>query len=176
MAQAELASLGLTQQQLDALNELFWTRNRGAIGVRQLWEQLRDHPQQKAALAASDGREGWISWRQLRRWYALWEAPQLMRRAPAVSKTRGALPRALVENVQQLGWDDESAAGAPRDQRRLLALFRRRGVAAGAGVDEAGARAGRGAECDGRWSDARHAEHTMAWAVLLSHFLRRYYV
>ena len=65
MAQAELASLGLTQQQLDALNELFWTRNRGAIGVRQLWEQLRDHPQQKAALAASDGREGWISWREL---------------------------------------------------------------------------------------------------------------
>ena len=39
MAQAELASLGLTQQQLDALNELFWTRNRGAIGVRQLWER-----------------------------------------------------------------------------------------------------------------------------------------
>lgn len=40
--------LGLTTMQLDALNELFWTKNRGAIGVRQLYEQLRDHPQQIA--------------------------------------------------------------------------------------------------------------------------------
>ena len=55
-----------------------------------------ENHEQKAALAASNGREGWISWRELRRWYALWEAPQLMRRAPAVSQTRGALPRALV--------------------------------------------------------------------------------
>ena len=33
-----VGKLGLTTMQLDALNDLFWTRNRGAIGVRQLYE------------------------------------------------------------------------------------------------------------------------------------------
>eukprot|EP01045_Picozoa_sp_COSAG04_P030014 COSAG04_NODE_5089_length_1742_cov_2.369446_2_plen_245_part_00 len=80
----------------DALNELFWARNRGAIGVRQLWEQLRDHPQQKAAPAASDGREGWISWREVRRYYALWEAPQL-RHEPS---TKPSLPPTQPSNPQ----------------------------------------------------------------------------
>ena len=54
-----VGKLGLTTMQLDALNDLFWTRNRGAIGVRQLYEQLRDHPQQIAAMEASGGKEGY---------------------------------------------------------------------------------------------------------------------
>ena len=53
-----IGNLGLTTEQLDALTELFWTRNRGAIGVRQLYEQLRDDPRQRAAMEASGGREG----------------------------------------------------------------------------------------------------------------------
>ena len=88
--------LGLTTQQLDALTEVFWTRNRGAIGVRQLYEQLRDHPQQIAAMEASGGKEGWLSWRDVRQWYAIWAPPQTMRRAPAVSQTRAVLPKTLV--------------------------------------------------------------------------------
>ena len=90
-----VGKLGLTTMQLDALTELFWTRNRGAIGVRQLYEQLRDHPQQQAAMKASNGREGWLSWRDVRRWYAIWAPPQTMRRAPAVSQTRAVLPKTL---------------------------------------------------------------------------------
>jgi hypothetical protein len=87
--------LGLTTQQLDALTETFWTKNRGAIGVRQLYEQLRDDPRQRAAMEASGGKEGWLSWREVRRWYAIWAPPQTMRRAPAVSQTRAVLPKTL---------------------------------------------------------------------------------
>ena len=87
--------LGLSTQQRDALDALFFQTWRGAIGVRQLWEQLRDDPRQEAAFAASDGREGWISWRQVRRYYNAQESAQLFRRAPTVSQTRAVLPRTL---------------------------------------------------------------------------------
>eukprot|EP01043_Picozoa_sp_COSAG02_P041273 COSAG02_NODE_3407_length_6793_cov_3.608157_2_plen_175_part_00 len=43
---------------------------------------------QIAAMEASGGREGWLSWRDVRRWYAIWAPPQTMRRAPAVPQTR----------------------------------------------------------------------------------------
>ena len=105
------------------LLELLWDKHLHIINLLwllQLWEQLRDHPQQKAALAASDGREGWISWRELRRYYALWEAPQLMRRAPAVSKPRGALPRALVPFASmQVDCMDMGSWARPAGRARL---------------------------------------------------------
>ena len=91
-----MPNIDLTRMQIDALHELFWTKNRGAIGVRQLFEQLRDHPRQREAYEESGGKRGWISWRDVRRYYALYRDPQTMRRAPAVSKSRAALPRAFV--------------------------------------------------------------------------------
>jgi hypothetical protein len=122
-----LGALGLSQDQLAALTDLFWTKNRGAIGVRQLYEQLRDHPQQIAAMEASGGKEGWLSWREVRRWYAIWAPPQTMRRAPAVSQTRATLPRALVpyaymqSDVLDMGsWARPAGAVASQQYRYVV--------------------------------------------------------
>ena len=122
-----VGKLGLTTMRLDALNDLFWTRNRGAIGVRQLYEQLRDHPQQIAAMEASGGKEGWLSWRDVRRWYAIWAPPQTMRRAPAVSQTRAVLPKALVpyaymqSDVLDMGsWARPEGAAASQQYRYVV--------------------------------------------------------
>ena len=74
-----VGKLGLTTMQLDALNELFWTRNRGAIGVRQLYEQLRDHPQQIAEMDRCARRGVWerLAWSERAGTVALRQARQV---------------------------------------------------------------------------------------------------
>jgi hypothetical protein len=51
----------LSDDQRDALEELFYGEFRGTVGVRALWEAFNDtNERQKAAMQASDGDKGWI--------------------------------------------------------------------------------------------------------------------
>ena len=80
----------LSVEQRDILDSLYYTEFRSGIGMRALWEALRDNPLQKAALDA--GGAAYIPWRDFKLWYNSQETAQLMRRAPTVSQTRSSVP------------------------------------------------------------------------------------
>ena len=63
------------------------------MGVRALWESFNDtNERQKQALQDSDGKKGWISWRDMRAWYGSQELAQITRNAKSVSKTLARVP------------------------------------------------------------------------------------
>ena len=63
------------------------------MGVRALWESFNDtNERQKQELRDSDGKKGWISWRDMRAWYNAQELAQVTRNAKAVSKTLARVP------------------------------------------------------------------------------------
>ena len=80
----------LNDKQRDVLESLYYTEFRSGIGMRALWEALRDNPLQKAAL--DTGGAAFIPWRDFKLWYNSQETAQLMRRAPTVSQTRSGVP------------------------------------------------------------------------------------
>ena len=83
----------LSDGQRDALEELFYGEFRGTVGVRALWEAFNDtNERQKAAMQASDGGRGWISWRDMRAWYGAQELAQITRNAKPSSKTLAHVP------------------------------------------------------------------------------------
>ena len=83
----------LSEQQRDALEELYYGEFRGTVGVRALWESFNDtNERQKQDLRDSDGNKGWISWRDMRAWYNAQELAQVTRNAKAVSKTLARVP------------------------------------------------------------------------------------
>eukprot|EP01048_Picozoa_sp_COSAG05_P011914 COSAG05_NODE_1157_length_5683_cov_2.960064_6_plen_194_part_01 len=83
----------LSEQQRDALEELYYGEFRGTVGVRALWESFNDtNERQKQALQDSDGKKGWISWRDMRAWYGAQEIAQITRNAKPVSKTLARVP------------------------------------------------------------------------------------
>ena len=83
----------LSDGQRDALEELFYGEFRGTVGVRALWESFNDtNERQKAAMQASDGDKGWISWRDMRAWYGAQELAQITRNAKPSSKTLAHVP------------------------------------------------------------------------------------
>ena len=79
----------LTDEQQQLLNDLFYRQHKGTLGVRALWEVLREEPQQESALELGDT---YISWRNLRAWYNAQETNQIHRKANAVSKTLVNVP------------------------------------------------------------------------------------
>jgi hypothetical protein len=88
----------LNAEQRQVLEQLYYTEFRSGIGMRALWERLKDHPRQKAETLAngtdSKGRpkKSWINWRDFKQWYNSQETAQLTRRAPTVSQTRSGVP------------------------------------------------------------------------------------
>ena len=91
------SDLVLTDEQRTALEDLYYGEYRSAIGMRPLWEALRDHPRQKAALQTDrKQKQAWIPWLSFKKWYNSQEVAQLMRRAPTVSETRAGMPKELV--------------------------------------------------------------------------------
>ena len=83
---------GLDKEQITALQDLFYRDHKGAVGVRALWELLKQHPKQIAELERTNNKFGWISWRELRAWYGAQESVQRHRRANKKSKTLVKLP------------------------------------------------------------------------------------
>eukprot|EP01046_Picozoa_sp_COSAG06_P005413 COSAG06_NODE_240_length_19339_cov_16.770582_16_plen_550_part_00 len=83
----------LSEEQRDALEHLFYGEFRGTVGVRGLWESFNDtNERQQKALQDSDGKKGWISWRDMRAWYNAQELAQLTRNAKPASKTLAHVP------------------------------------------------------------------------------------
>jgi hypothetical protein len=83
----------LSEEQRDALEHLFYGEFRGTVGVRGLWESFNDtNERQKKDLQDSDGKKGWISWRDMRAWYNAQELAQLTRNAKPSSKTLAHVP------------------------------------------------------------------------------------
>ena len=80
----------LSDDQRQVLEELYYTEFRSGIGMRALWEALRENPLQRAALDA--GGPAYIPWRDFKLWYNSQETAQLTRRAPTVSQTRSGVP------------------------------------------------------------------------------------
>ena len=57
------SDLSLTDEQRTALEDLYYGEYRSSIGMRPLWEALRDHPRQKAALQTDrKQKQAWIPW------------------------------------------------------------------------------------------------------------------
>eukprot|EP01047_Picozoa_sp_COSAG01_P062020 COSAG01_NODE_7824_length_3039_cov_35.591976_3_plen_349_part_00 len=83
---------GLDKEQITALQDLFYRDHKGAVGVRALWELLKQHPKQITELERTNNKFGWISWRELRSWYGAQESVQRHRRANKKSKTLVKLP------------------------------------------------------------------------------------
>ena len=88
----------LNAEQRQVLESLYYTEFRSGIGMRALWERLKEHPRQKAETLANGtdtkGRpkKAWINWRDFKQWYNGQETAQLTRRAPTVSETRSGVP------------------------------------------------------------------------------------
>ena len=59
----------LDKEQSEALSDLFYRQHKGSIGVRDLWELLKQDPRQIAELERTNNKFGWINWRDLRAWY-----------------------------------------------------------------------------------------------------------
>ena len=64
----------LSVEQREILESLYYTEFRSGIGMRALWEALRDNPMQKAALEA--GGAAYIPWRDFKLWYNSQETAQ----------------------------------------------------------------------------------------------------
>jgi hypothetical protein len=84
---------GLDKEQTEALSDLFYRQHKGSIGVRALFELLKQDPRQIAELERTNNKFGWINWRSLRAWYNGQESVQLHRRAKPKSKTLVNVPR-----------------------------------------------------------------------------------
>ena len=83
----------LSDDQRDALENLYYGEFKGTVGVRALWEAFNDtNDRQKKALQDSEGERGWISWRDMRAWYNAQELAQITRNAKPVSKTLARVP------------------------------------------------------------------------------------
>eukprot|EP01044_Picomonas_judraskeda_P017005 COSAG03_NODE_3120_length_2202_cov_0.786020_2_plen_488_part_00 len=83
----------LSDEQLKFLDDIFFRQHKGTLGVRALWEILKQQPQQQVAL--SDGKkrpEGYVSWRDVRAYHAAQETVQRHARANKRSKTLVNLP------------------------------------------------------------------------------------
>ena len=91
------SDLVLTGEQRTALEDLYYGQFRSGIGMRALWEALRDHPMQKAALQTDrKQKKAWIPWLSFKNWYNSQEVAQLTRRAPTMSETRAGMPKEVV--------------------------------------------------------------------------------
>ena len=84
---------GLEKEQRNALQDLFFRQHKGSIGVRALWELLKQDPRQIKELERTNNKFGWINWRDLRVWYNAQESVQLHRRAKPKSKTLVNVPK-----------------------------------------------------------------------------------
>ena len=60
---------GLEKEQRQALQDLFYRQHKGSVGVRALWELLKQDPRQIKELERTNNKFGWINWRDLRTWY-----------------------------------------------------------------------------------------------------------
>ena len=84
---------GLSEQQLELLNDTFYRQHKGTIGVRALFEVLKQTDEQKNAMSSDQKRpEGFLSWRDVRAWHAAQETVQRHVRANKASKTLVNLP------------------------------------------------------------------------------------
>jgi hypothetical protein len=90
-AKAEIGSLD--KEQRNALTDIMFRQAKGTLGVRAVWEELRDHPKQEAELQRTNNKFGWITWRQLRAFYNAFESNQRHRKANPVSKTLVKVPK-----------------------------------------------------------------------------------
>eukprot|EP01043_Picozoa_sp_COSAG02_P062335 COSAG02_NODE_8575_length_2517_cov_1.961125_2_plen_266_part_00 len=85
--------LFFSDEQHKLLEDVFYRQHRGTLGVRALWEILKEHPDQKAALSKdSKHPQGIVSWRDVRAWHAAQETVQRHARANKRSKTLVNLP------------------------------------------------------------------------------------
>ena len=82
---AAVAGLDLNPQQLAALNHHYYTVFKGGVGMRALYESMRNAP-----LQSSPDR---VSWRDLRGWVGAQAVNQLYRRAKTINKSRASIPR-----------------------------------------------------------------------------------
>ena len=85
---------GLDAEQAALLEDLFYRQHKGTIGVRALYELLRqDDERQESSLAGlRRGQKGWLPWRTVRAWYNAQETNQRHRRAKTASKTLVNVP------------------------------------------------------------------------------------
>jgi hypothetical protein len=84
---------GLSEEQRELLEDVFYRQHKGTLGVRGLWEVLKQHPKQQAALSDGKARpEAFISWRDMRAWHGAQEVVQTHSRANKASRTLVKLP------------------------------------------------------------------------------------
>jgi hypothetical protein len=84
---------GLSEEQRELLEDVFYRQHKGTLGVRGLWEVLKQHPKQQAALSDGKARpEAFISWRDMRAWHGAQEVVQTHARANKASRTLVKLP------------------------------------------------------------------------------------
>ena len=75
----------LDAEQRQVLEELYYTEFRSGIGMRALWERLKEHPRQKAETLANGTdskdrpKKSWINGQDLKQWYNSQETAQLTR-------------------------------------------------------------------------------------------------
>eukprot|EP01043_Picozoa_sp_COSAG02_P033303 COSAG02_NODE_2266_length_9286_cov_2.788723_3_plen_582_part_00 len=84
---------GLSEEQQKLLEDVFYRQYKGSLGARGLWEILKQHPKQQAAL--NDGKkrpEAFITWRDMRAWHGAQEVVQKHARANKASRTLVKLP------------------------------------------------------------------------------------
>lgn len=82
---AVVAGLDLNRRQITALDHQYYTVFKGGVGMRALYESMRDAP-----IQSSPDR---VSWRDLRGWVGAQTVNQLYRRAKTINKTRASIPR-----------------------------------------------------------------------------------
>ena len=84
---------GLSEEQLELLEDTFYRQHKGTLGVRALWEILKKTGEQKAALNSGKKLpEGFLTWRDVRVWYGAQETVQKHARANKASRTLVKLP------------------------------------------------------------------------------------
>ena len=84
---------GLSEEQQRLLEDTFYRQHKGTLGVRALWEILKDTDEQKKALNSGKKlTEGFLTWRDVRAWHAAQETVQKHARANKRSKTLVNLP------------------------------------------------------------------------------------
>ena len=84
---------GLSEKQLELLEDVFFRQHKGTLGVRALWEILKNTEEQKAALNSGKKlTEGFLTWRDVRAWYNAQETVQKHARANKASRTLVKLP------------------------------------------------------------------------------------
>ena len=84
---------GLSEEQLELLEDTFYRQHKGTLGVRALWEILKKTGEQKAALNSGKKLpEGFLTWRDVRAWYNAQGSVQRHARANKASRTLVKLP------------------------------------------------------------------------------------